>query len=80
MSTGQIIRVVLEVLVFAAWAYMTYRMVTTAQQRAAAKGDTLTAQIRAWFTSPDDKQDRNTFVWLSLVLAAMIATNVLLPQ
>ena len=36
------------------------------------------AQPKHWWQSPDDRNERNTLVWLTLVLIAMMATNVLL--
>lgn len=78
MSVGEIIRFTLEVLVFAAWAFMAYRMVMTVRARDQAQGGGFLGQMKQWFKNEDDVQDRNTLVWLTLILAAMIATNVLL--
>lgn len=84
MSTGQIIRFILEALVFAAWAYMVYRTVTTLREReeAAGKGGGggMVAQFKAWLKNEGDQQDRKTVFFLTFVLAAMLAMNILLPQ
>lgn len=87
MSTGQIIRFVLEALVFAAWAYMMYRMLFTLRGRDADEGGGMfpstggfMAQLKYWLGSDEDKQDRKTLFFLTFVLAAMIAMNVMTAQ
>lgn len=87
MSTGQTIRFVLEVLVFIAWAYMMYRMLFTLRARNADQGGGMfpstggfMAQLKYWLGSEEDKQDRKTLFFLTFVLVAMIAMNVMSAQ
>lgn len=84
MSTSQIIRFVLEALVFAAWAFMMYRMLFTLRSRDADQNGGpfpstggFIAQLKFWLKSDEDKQDRKTLFFLTFVLVAMIAMNVM---
>jgi hypothetical protein len=81
MTTGAIIRLVLQALVFIAWAFLTYRMLVTLrtrseQQTGQASGGML-AQFKHWMKSDEDKQDRKTLVFLTFVLVAMNLMNAL---
>lgn len=87
MSTGQTIRFVLEALVFIAWAFMMYRMLFTLRARNAEQGGGpvpstggFMGQLKYWLGSEEDKQDRKTLFFLTFVLAAMIAMNVMTAQ
>ncbi len=80
MSASQIIRFVLEALVFAAWALMVYRMVSVVRARDAEQNTGFVAQFKAWLKSDEDKQERKTLFFLTFVLAAMIAMNVMSSQ
>lgn len=87
MSNGQTIRLVLELLVFVAWAFMMYRMLFTLRSRDADQGGGpfpstggFMAQLKYWIGSDEDKQDRKTLFFLTFVLAAMIAMNVMTAQ
>jgi hypothetical protein len=67
MSGALIFRLVLLVLVAIAWAWLAFRAVT-------AEGG-----FGAWLRAPETKRDRSTLVFLTFVLAAMVAMLVLLP-
>lgn len=87
MSNGQTICLVLELLVFVAWAFMMYRMLFTLRSRNAEQGGGpfpsnggFMAQLKYWLGSDEAKQDRKTLFFLTFVLAAMIAMNVMTAQ
>jgi hypothetical protein len=65
--TGTTIRIVLLALVFLAWAWILFRAVTSE------------GGFGQWFRGAQTKRDRNTFLFLTLVLAVMVATEVALP-
>jgi hypothetical protein len=67
MSGALIFRLVLLVLVAIAWAWLAFRAVT-------AEGG-----FGAWLRATETKRDRSTLVFLTFVLAAMVAMLVLLP-
>lgn len=75
MSTGQTIQTVLMILVFLAWAGMLVRAVSVWRQRAQAEGDGVVAQAGQWFRAPEDRSERNTFLFLTFVLAVMVLTR-----
>jgi hypothetical protein len=84
MSTGAIIRLVLQALVFAAWAFMMYRTLFTFRSRDADQNGGpfpstggFIAQAKYWLKSDEDKSDRKTLFFLTFVLIAMNLTNVL---
>lgn len=78
MTTGDIIRLVLQTLVFIAWAFMAYRLFSTLRARNEDQAGGVMGHLKHWWQNPDDRPDRNTLVWLTLVLLAMFATNTLL--
>jgi hypothetical protein len=78
MSTGQTIQSVLMFLVFLAWAGMLVRAVTVWRHRAQADGDGVMAQAGQWFRAPEDRSERNTFLFLTFVLAVMLLTTATL--
>lgn len=84
MTTGAIIRLVLQVLVFIAWAYMMYRMLFTIRARnedqtggAFPSTGGFMAQLKYWLKSDEDKQDRKTLFFLTFVLIAMNVINAI---
>ena len=85
MSTGQTIQLVLQGLVFLAWAALMFRTLFLLRSRSVSEtggafpgpGQFLT-QLGRWLRAPEDRQDRNTLFFLTFVLAAMIASSVLL--
>ena len=85
MSTGQIIQLVLQGLVFLAWAGLMFRTLFLLRRRAEAEtgqtfagpGQFLT-QLGRWLRAPEDKTDRSTLFFLTFVLFAMIASSVFL--
>lgn len=85
MNTGDMIRLGLQALVFIAWAVMMFAVLFKFRRRNEdSTGGTFPttggfiAQVKHWLQSPEDRQERNTLLWLTLVLIAMMATNVLL--
>ncbi len=84
MTTGQTIRLVLQALVFIAWAFMMYRMLFTIHARDAdqtggpfpSTGGFM-AQLKFWLSSEEDRNDRKTLFFLTFVLVTMIAIDVL---
>lgn len=77
MSGVATFRLVLLILVVMVWAYLAYRTFALCQARAEAEGNGLSTQIAQWFRAPEDRKDRNTFLFISFVLAAMLATRAL---
>ncbi|WP_224816303.1 hypothetical protein [Hasllibacter sp. MH4015] len=78
MTTGATIRFILEVLVFIAWAFMAYSVWSKLRRRDADQAHGFSAQLRHWWSNDADRQERNTLVWLTLVLLAMLAINIAL--
>lgn len=84
MTTGQTIRLVLQALVFIAWAFMMYRMLFTIRARDTdqtggpfpSTGGFM-AQLKFWLSSKEDRNDRKTLFFLTFVLVTMIAIDVL---
>ncbi|MDG4650467.1 hypothetical protein P6F26_18645 [Roseibacterium sp. SDUM158017] len=79
MTTPTIIRLVLLALVFAAWAALMLRTLTTLRQRARDGGGGFAPQLARWLRDPGDRRDRSTLLFLGFVLAAMIFMQVALP-
>ena len=85
MSTGQIIQLVLQGLVFIVWAIMMYRTLFLFRRRAAEEtgrpfpgtGQFL-KQAGRWLRSPEDRSERNTLLFLTFVLVVMVASSALL--
>ncbi|MEJ6390253.1 hypothetical protein [Gymnodinialimonas ulvae] len=84
MTTGAIIRLVLQALVFLAWAFMMYRMLFTLRARNQEQtGQTFAGpagfltQFKHWLKSEEDRQDRKTLFFLTFVLIAMNVMNLL---
>jgi len=75
MSGATIFQLVLLALVFIAWAWLLYRTITLLQARGK-----LGPELGRWFRSPDDKRDRNTLLFLTFVLAAMLFMQFALPS
>lgn len=85
MTTADIIRLVLQVLVFIAWAFMMYKMLLTLRQRNQDETGGLfpstggfLAQFGYWMKSDEDKMDRKTLVFLTFVLIAMNVINIVM--
>ena len=85
MTTAGIIRLVLQALVFIAWAFMMYRMLFTLRARnedqtggAFPSTGGFMTQLKYWLSSEEDRQDRKTLLFLTFVLIAMNAMNILL--
>lgn len=86
MTGALIFRLVLLGLVFLAWAALMYRMLFTIRRRAEAETGNLfpgsggfLRHLGHWLRSPEDKTDRQTLFFLTFVLFAMIAMQILLP-
>ncbi|PWK59755.1 hypothetical protein [Roseicyclus mahoneyensis] len=85
MSTGQTIQLILQSLVFLAWAILMYRTLFMLRRRAMEEtgnafpgpGQFIT-QVGRWLRAPEDRSDRSTLLFLTFVLFAMIATSALL--
>lgn len=87
MNTGQNIRLVLQTLVFVAWAFMMFRTLGLFRSRDADQSGGpfpstggFMAQVKYWLSSEEDKQDRKTLFFLSFVLIAMNAMNILTAE
>jgi hypothetical protein len=85
MSTGQIIQLVLQGLVFIAWAALMFRTLFLWRRRAEAEtGNTFSGpgqvlkQAGRWFTAPEDRSERNTLLFLTFVLVVMVLTSAFL--
>ncbi|MEQ8366833.1 MAG: hypothetical protein RIB61_09005 [Roseicyclus sp.] len=85
MSTGQIIQLVLQGLVFIAWAFLMFRTLFLLRSRAQEEtGNMLSGpgqfikQVGVWLKSPEDKSERSTLFFLTAVLLVMILTSVFL--
>lgn len=71
MSGALIFQLILLVLVFIAWAWLLLRTISVARSRGG---------IGAWLRSAEDRKDRNTFLFLTVVLAIMLASQLALPS
>lgn len=87
MTTGEIIRLGLQGLVFLAWAILLARMFATLRARDASRtgGGTpssggLGAQFRHWLRSEEDRTERKTLFFLTFVLVTMQAINAFAAQ
>ncbi len=87
MTTGATIRLVLQLLVFIAWAFMMFRTLMLFRSRDADRNGGpfpstggFMAQAKFWLSSDEDKQDRKTLFFLTFVLIAMNAVNVFTAQ
>jgi hypothetical protein len=78
MSTAETIRLILLALVFLAWVWLMFRTISVVSDRAKSEGS-FGSQLGNWFRDPDDRKDRNTLLFLTFVLAAMIFMQVALP-
>ncbi|MHA7887356.1 MULTISPECIES: hypothetical protein [Roseicyclus] len=78
MSTGQIIQTVLMGLVFIAWAALMLRAVSLWRSRAHEAGGSVPRQIGHWLRAPEDKSERSTLMFLSVVLLVMVGTTLTL--
>lgn len=85
MSTGQIIQLVLQGLVFIVWAFMMYRTLFLFRRRAAEEtGQAFPStgqflkQAGRWLRSPEDRSERNTLFFLTAVLIVMTLSSALL--
>ncbi len=74
MSGATIIQLILLALVFLAWAWLLFRTITLLQSRGG-----IGAELGRWFRSPEDRRDRNTLLFLTFVLAAMLFMQIALP-
>lgn len=85
MSTGQTIQLVLQGLVFLAWAGLMFRTLFLLRSRAEAEtgnaipgpGQFLT-QIGHWLRAEEDKSERNTLFFLTFVLLVMSVSSAFL--
>ena len=84
MSTGQIIRLALQALVFIVWAIMMFRTIFLWRARSQGEGGPaiptvggFSAQIKYWLRSEEDRSERKTLFFLTFVLIAMNAMNIL---
>lgn len=87
MTTGQSIRLALQALVFIAWAFMMFRTLFLFRSRDADQGGGpfpstggFIAQLKYWLGSEEDRNERKTLFFLTFVLFAMNAMNILTAQ
>lgn len=85
MTTGQIIQLVLQALVFIAWAGLTFRTLVLFRTRAVAESGDIAPgprqfirQAARWLRAPEDKSERKTLVFLTFVLLVMSLSSVVL--
>lgn len=85
MSTGQIIQIVLQGLVFIAWAALAFRTLFLLRARAQAEtGNALAGpgqflkQAGRWLRSYEDRAERKTLFFMTFVLVAMTASTLFL--
>jgi len=85
MSTGQTIQLLLQGLVFLAWAAMMFRTIFLFRSRAADEtGIAIPGPVQflkqagRWLQSPDDRSERNTLFFLTFVLLVMSLTTAFL--
>ncbi len=84
MTTGDTIRLILQALVFLAWAAMMFSVLFTLRRRnedqtggAFPSTGGFMAQLKYWLSSDEDRQTRRTLFFLTFVLVAMNAMNIL---
>lgn len=84
MTTGQTIRLALQALVFIAWAFMMFRTLGLFRSRDTDQNGGpfpstggFIAQAKYWLTSEEDSSERKTLFFLTFVLFAMNAMNIL---
>ena len=82
MTTGQIFQLILQGLVFVAWAILMFRMLFTLRRRAEAETGqvfngpgTFLRHMGHWMRSPEDKSERSTLLFLTFVLLAMTVSS-----
>ena len=85
MSTGQIIQLVLQGLVFLAWAGLMFRTLFLWRRRAQEEtGQAITGpsqflrQAGRWLRAPEDRTDRSTLLVLTFVLLVMSVSSAFL--
>lgn len=79
MSTGFLIRLILQLLVFAAWVALSLSTWRQLQARAEAEGDgTIAPQLRQWLRRPEDRSARRALLALTVVLVLMMLSAVFL--
>ncbi|MDG3041310.1 hypothetical protein [Roseicyclus marinus] len=85
MSTGQIIQLVLQGLVFIAWAGLMFRTLFLLRARAADQTGTtfpgpgqFIAQAGHWLRSDEDRAERKTLGFMTFVLLAMSLSTAFL--
>lgn len=85
MNSGQIIRLVLQLLVFIAWAFLMFRTLGLLRARDAdtnggpfpSTGGFM-AQVKYWLKSDEDQSERKTLFFLTAVLIAMNVMNAVM--
>lgn len=84
MSGVQIFRLVLLGLVFLVWTGLMLRTLFVLRARASESGGQQTPgpggflrQVGRFLSAPEDRRDRNTLAFLTVVMAIMIGTQVL---
>ncbi len=84
MTGVAIFRVVLLGLVFLVWAFTAYRILFRFRARNSDETGEMVPgtggmmkQIGVWWRSPEDRSERNTFLFLTFVLVVMVLTPVL---
>lgn len=82
MAIGAIIGLLLQGLVFVAWAFMMFRTLFTFRARDAAQGGGpfpstggFIAQMKYWLKSDEDRRDRRALFVLTLALFVLIAIS-----
>lgn len=85
MSTGQTIQLVLQGLVFLAWAALMFRTLFLLRDRAAEEtGSTFPGPVQfitqagRWLKSDEDKAERKTLFFMTFVLLAMSLSTAFL--
>jgi hypothetical protein len=85
MSTGQTIQLVLQALVFLAWAGLMFRTIVLFYNRAVEDGaqsvpgpGQMLRQAGRWMRAPEDRSERNTLFFLTFVLLVMSLSSVFL--
>lgn len=85
MSTGQIIQLVLQGLVFLAWAGLMFRTLFLLRARAVEQTGTgfpglgqFFAQTAHWLRSDEDRAERKTLAFMTFVLLAMSVSTAFL--
>lgn len=84
MTGPEIFRLVLQGLVFAVWAFLLFSVLFKLRARAEKETGkpfpgpgTALRQWGKWFRAPEDRRERNTLLFLTLVLLAMTAMTAL---